>query len=104
MSERLSIDAKLRQVDGVSKLYYQPPESIKITYPCIIYQLNNIDITHANNATYRIKDNYIVTIIDKNPDSKIPENLMKVFPTLCTFNRFYVSDNLNHWVFNLYLY
>ena len=37
----------------------------------------------------------------KLTDSNIEEDLQNYFP-LCTFDRFFTSDNLNHYSFNLY--
>jgi len=55
---------------------------------------------YADNGPYKHKTRYQVTVIDKNPDSEIPAKV-KALP-LCAYSRFFVADNLNHDVFNLY--
>lgn len=80
--------------------YFQPSETVKMNYPCVIYQLNNIDDKPADDGSYISTNSYMVTIIDKDPDSEYPAKI-KAF-RYCRFVRFYTADNLNHWVFELY--
>ncbi len=85
---------------GSRNIYYQPPETIKLKYPCVIYKLNNFNTIYANDNPYISTKRYTITIIDKDPCSVIPEKVQKL--QMCSFDRTYVADNLNHWVFNLY--
>lgn len=71
-----------------------------MAYPCIKYQLDTGKTQFAGNIVYLFRKRYQVTVIDKNPDSKIPD-AVAALPT-CTLNRFFVADNLNHFVFTLY--
>lgn len=71
-----------------------------MVYPCIRYELDDAQTAFAGNTPYRLSWRYKVTVIDRNPDSQIP-NQVAVLPT-CTFDRFFVVDNLNHFVFTLY--
>lgn len=84
----------------VSNVYFQPPPSVNMTYPCIVYRRNDIDIVFANNLPYRQQKRYEITVIDPNPDSTIHEEVAKL--PMCSFDRFFTADNLNHDVFNLY--
>jgi len=54
----------------------------------------------ADNDPYKYSKRYQVTVIDRDPDSIIPDKLAK--QRLCTFNRAYQADSLNHFVFNIY--
>lgn len=103
MKTRLDFRQKIlnaiQNVDNCS-LYFQPPETVKIEYPCIIYTLNDIQTDYADDNPYNQNKSYRLTIVDKNPDSNIPDKISKL--QLCTFDRFYASDNLNHWVFICY--
>lgn len=78
-------------------VYFQPPESIKIEYPAIVYSLNQIDNVFADDIAYMQTVGYQITIIDRNPDSPIVWKL-SLLPK-CHFVRHYKADNLNHWVF-----
>lgn len=83
-----------------NNVYFQPPSSIKLIYPCIIYELNGIDTNYANSRKYKNKKKYTISLIDQNPDSEIPNKILNL--DYCSFNRFFISDNLNHYVFTLY--
>lgn len=100
MNSRIKLHEELKTLIGSSYVYFQPPESVKMTYPCIVYGLDNIDVKHANDKTYLNTKRYNITVIDKNPDSIIPDKLLLL--PMCSFDRFYTADNLNHWVFTLY--
>ena len=108
MNRRLQLQEFLESANGLaidprtnrSAVYFQPPPSVKLVYPCIIYVLDKIDIKHANDKPYLNKNCYSVTIIDKDPDSEIPDMFLNV--PLCKFDRSYTADNLNHWVFSLF--
>lgn len=81
-------------------VYFQPTEKTKIEYPCIIYErASGLDIP-ADNIPYLIHKNYSVTVIDKNPDSEIPDQV-RMLP-MCTFDRHFVTENLHHDVFTIY--
>lgn len=81
-------------------VYFQPPTNIQLTYPCIIYKRDFADTKFADNNPYTHKLRYMVTVIDQDPDSEIPEKIAKLPMSL--FNRFYTVDNLNHDVYNVY--
>ena len=88
---------------GFSKeeVYFQPPVSVKMSYPSIVYNLSNIRPVYANDKLYLGSKAYSITIIDRNPDSKIPDDILFTQP-LCSFTRFFTADNLNHGVFTMY--
>lgn len=100
MDRRLELSNILNGIEGVKKAYFQPPESVKLEYPCIIYELQSVDMITANDYPYKNRDCYHITIIDRNPDSKIRRELEKMM--LCRWDRFYAVDGLNHWSYILY--
>lgn len=100
MASRLNLQAALETLLGSRNVYYQPPESVKMTYPAIVYSRKRIDNRFANDNVYAQYHSYELVVIDPNPDSQIVEKVSKL-PT-CTFDRHYVSNNLNHDVFRLY--
>ena len=81
-------------------VYFQPPETIKMKYPCIIYHLDDYYILHADNNPYQMQKRYLVTVVDKNPDSEIKDEVASL--PMCSFSRHYTADNLNHDVFTIY--
>lgn len=100
MGQRIDLHEVLIGVLGARNVYFQPPESIKLIYPCIIYGWSSNDTKFADDGPYFHKRRYTVTVIDKNPDSEIPDKLARL--QLCVLNRCYIADNLNHYVFTLY--
>lgn len=100
MNTRLELHAFLVDILGSSNVYYQPPESVKLKYPCIKYERSNIVNVSADDKVYKQSHFYTITVIDFNPDSEIVERLSKV-PKI-DFDRHYTADNLNHDVFTLY--
>lgn len=90
----------LENILGSRHVYFQPPESVKMEYPAIVYSRSNIQNTFANNSVYVQNIAYEVVVIDKNPESKIVKK-MSLIP-FCHHNRNYQSENLNHDVFTIY--
>ena len=99
MGNRLELQNLLESILGSRNVYYQPPESIKIKYPAIIYSRNNIDNNFADDIVYMQNHTYQIIVIDANPDSEIVNKISKL--PMCRYNRHYTSDNLNHDVFIL---
>lgn len=100
MASRLELHNVLCDILGDKNVYYQPPASVKMKYPAIVYSRNDIENRHANNSIYNQTIAYDVIVIDANPDSKIVEDVSKL--PLCRFVRHYTADNLNHDLFKLY--
>lgn len=100
MASRLDLQTKLESLLESRNVYFQPPESIKMNYPAIVYGLDNIENTFADDEVYLSHKRYVVTLIDKNPDSIFVDKLAKL--SACRFSRHYKSENLNHWTFSLY--
>lgn len=99
MGSRLELQNLLESILGSRNVYYQPPESIKIKYPAIIYSRNNVDNNFADDIVYMQNHTYQIIVIDANPDSEIVNKISKL--PMCRYNRHYTSDNLNHDVFIL---
>lgn len=80
--------------------YFQPPPNVTMQFPCIVYDWTGEDRVFANNSPYRKVREYQVTVIDRDPDSDIPEKISNL--PLCSFDRSFKADNLNHIVYNLF--
>lgn len=101
MNSRLDLQIQLETVLGSRNVYFQPPETLKIKYPAIIYNLSDITTRRANNANYLKDKKYNTTLIHNDPDNEIVTELIDKFD-YCSFDRAYVSDNLYHYVFEIY--
>lgn len=100
MSNRLKLHELLCEALGSRQVYFQPPESVKMQYPAIVYSRSNIDNRHANDSVYMQSPSYNVIVIDKNPDSDIVTKISQL--PKCRFDRHYLADNLNHDSFTIY--
>lgn len=101
MASRLDLHERLCTLLGSRNVYFQPPESIKLKYDCIVYKEEPCRKLHADDKKYLHRNRYTLTYITKDPDSP----LIHVFDTAlpyCNFDQSYTSDNLNHYVYNLY--
>lgn len=100
MATRLELQTMLEELLGSRNVYFQPPSSIRMKYPAIVYTRDEIRNTHANNRVYMQDHAYEVTVIDEDPESEIVEKVSRL--PKCTFDRHFASENLNHDVFILY--
>ena len=81
-------------------VYFQPPTNVQLKYPCIIYKRDFAETKFADDIPYNHRLRYMVTVIDRNPDSDIPGKVALIPMSL--FNRFYTADDLNHDVYNVF--
>ena len=100
MATRLSLQILLESLLGSSNVYFQPPETVKLLYPCIVYERSLIRTDFANNKPYAHKKRYTITVIDKNPDSSILEKISNL--VMCSHDRHFTASNLNHDVYNIF--
>lgn len=83
-----------------NNVYFKPPTSEKILYPCIIYKRDDVATKYANDLPYNHKVRYMVTIIDEDPDSEIPMKVASL--PLSRFSRAFTTENLYHDVYSVY--
>ena len=100
MAPRLNLQALLVNILETGNVYFQEPPSGIMQYPCIRYVLDDENTDHADNKPYSRRIRYQVTVIDANPDSLIPAKIAGL--PLCSFDRFYTADKLNHYVYQLF--
>lgn len=99
---RLELHEKLCTLLGSRQVYYQPPETIKIKYPAIIYDLYRINQRFADDSNYRVMPGYSITIIDRSTDLDWVDRMLTTFPRYCSLERSYTADNLVHYSFILF--
>ena len=100
MGARLELQTILEELLGSENVYFQPPETVKLEYPCIIFS-RAWELPHyADNVKYLSKKRYSVMVIDRDPDSEIPDKVSNL--PLSRFDRHYTTNNLNHDVYDVY--
>lgn len=85
---------------GSDHVYFQPPPTVKMVYPCIVYRRDSEHTKRADNILYGRRKRYSVTVIDRNPDSQIPDKVGDL--PLCRFDRHFTANGLNHDVYQLF--
>lgn len=100
MGSRLQLQSTLENILGNRNVYFQPPEEVKIKIPCIIYSIIDIGSTYANNLPYQHQPQYSIMIVDRDPDSIIKNEVIKL-PS-CKFSKRYTKNNLYYEVYNIY--
>lgn len=99
-SRRLEFQAILQNIMGKNKVYFQPPASLMMDYPCIVYSLDDVWTRHASNLPYARAARYKTMLIDRNPDTSYSAKLGAL--PLSSFSSSYVVDGLNHHVYTIY--
>lgn len=86
----------LQEISGYeNRVYFNPPESVKVTYPCIVYSLLDITQFHADNRPYFGYDSYQVTHIYASiGQHELTRRLLE--QEGFSFSRSFRSDGLYH--------
>lgn len=97
LDRRLELDARLRRILGYNNLYFEPPTSVTMHYPCVRYTRERIDTNYANNKVYLAKQRYDITLIYYDVDGDLVDKFLFNNEGL-TFSheRHYVADGLHH--------
>lgn len=97
---RVELQQLLEDTLGSRNVYFNPPATIKMNYPAIVYERSDINNIDADNRPYLRHYRYMLTVIDSNPDSTHVD-AVSLLPS-CSYDRHYVADNLHHDVFTIY--
>lgn len=101
MRTRIELQEKLEELLGLSNVYYQPPATVMMQYPAIIYEKSDVPAEHADNFGYIRHNRYDITVIDKKPDNPTINKILEL-PT-ARFNRHFKADNLNHDIITIFI-
>ena len=97
---RSELQTLLETLLGTDQVYFQPPATIQMADPCIVYHRDYAKTDFADDIPYGYTKRYQVMVIGRDPDSDIPDKIAGL--RYCVFDRFYTADNLNHDVFKLF--
>lgn len=97
---RVELDTILRATLGSSNVYFDPPESFKLKYPCIVYGLSNHVERFSENTVYNRLKRYAITYITRDADDPMVETIEDL--EYCHLNRPYTSDGLFHYAYDIY--
>lgn len=99
---RYLLQALLEQISELpeSKVHFQPPNGVHMSYPAIVYSRSRAETDYADNLPYRSAQAYSVTVIHADPDNVIRDQVAAL--PYCSYDRWYATDGLNHDVYTLY--
>lgn len=98
---RLEFHERLCTILGSRNVYFQPPATVKLKYPCIIYSLGEEQVNYADNQGYLTCDSYRVQIIAKDPTFELFETFKSKWQYVRAGAPF-TADNLNHHNYTVY--
>lgn len=84
---------------GSRNVYFQPPASVSMKYPAIVYSWDGNNHTRADNLRYVPRRRYQVTVIDRDPDSEFPD-MVEALP-YCRMTTTIISENLHQFIFSI---
>lgn len=102
MTSRIDLHEELVRILGSNNVYFQPPESIKLKYPCIVYTKTSMPKVNADDGMYKINTGYKVVYVHKDPDE---DDLVKELLQIphSRYSTCFTSDNLYHDVLEIYI-
>lgn len=100
MDKRFRLDEILRETIGNDHVYFQPPENLKIQYPCIVYNLGGFYKRMADNLKYNRTPQYDLIYITEDPDDPMIEKIDDL--PFCSLGNPYTADNLHHYPYTIY--
>ena len=100
MGQRIDLHTLLRSLGVGDKVYYQPPEGFKLSFPCIVYNLSDKPTRYANDRPYGWTNFYELTYISRTPDDDILDRIGMLVGS--KFDRMFIVDNLYHYVYTLF--
>jgi hypothetical protein len=100
MGTRADLHELLTELLGTANVYFSPPPELKMSYPCIVYNRDRPRVIFGGNAMYGLRKGYMLTVIDRDPDSEIPDRVSAL--PYCSFERFFATNNLNHTIYKIF--
>lgn len=99
-TNRLKLQKKLETL--CPNVYFQPPDSVKLKYPCIIYHFKGSNDKFANNHEYISNMKYDATLITQKPNDPLIISVSKV-TDYTRLNTSFIQDQLNHYKYTILL-
>lgn len=95
MGTRLQLQDELESILGSPNVYYQPPSSTSLKYPCIIYELDNTNVKAADNNKYIKVNRYHVKHLYKSLSNELKDSILDSFMMVSHNNRMKVDGLYN---------
>ena len=99
ISTRIELQRYLESVLGSRNVYFEPPETLKMKYPCFVYNLSRMNPTKADNLPYRVTQEYDVQYITREPEVDIPMRF--AYSKRFTGGQHFVADGMHHFNYSI---
>lgn len=99
LSTRIELQRYLERVLGSKNVYFEPPETLKMRYPCIVYNLSRMNPTNADNLSYRVSQEYDIQYITREPEVDIPMRL--AYTKRFRAGQHFVADGMHHFNYSV---
>ncbi len=100
MGRRVELHNILKQVLGSGNVYFEPAESFKLKYPCIVYFMEGNAEWHADNNPYHRMQRYSLTYITQQADDPMVDKIDSI--KYCSLNRPFTTSGLRHYPYTLF--
>lgn len=84
-----------------ARVYFQPPESVKLKYPCYVYHRAPERTLRADNRLYHRFTKYSLTYITRDPDDSLIDETEDHF-RMCRKSGMSSSSGLNNNYYDLF--
>ena len=102
MDRRKKLDDALVAILDSDHVFFQPPSTVKMDYPCVTYSLDGMKILRADSINYKKFYRYRVVLMDWDPDTELVDKLVDI-PYFSSMGQHYTNNNLHHWTFTFYV-
>ena len=93
---RTSLQSELESICGTN-VYFQPPETLTLKYPCVIYQIIDSPSVYADGIKYKQAIKFQIMYVTKKAVDDVVDKILR--NPFFNFQRFFASAGLNHYVF-----
>ena len=100
MGRRLDLQALLESILGSDNVYFQPPATVEMQYPAIVYERDAARTQFADNKPHRYTQRYKLTVIARSPDTDIHLEVAKL--PMTTYERHFTAGGLHHDILNMF--
>ena len=103
MRDQQDLQKKLEAILGSENVYFQPPASFKLHYPCIVYSISDRNTLKANDGHYIIYNRYEIMHIFKKLENEKVNDILEAFRgDNISAERRQIIDGLYHDYYTLF--
>lgn len=104
VEERLKLHTILTDImkkySSDARVFFKPDSNVKLKYPCIIYTREGDQSRHADNVRYFNNTEFQITVIDRDSDSEVVNDILNTLVSARRSNEF-VSNGLYHYIITI---